>query len=271
MALFTDGLLGTNADLNKYETGILDLASIEGIDLTAKRNLAQQNIGNKILKVLLRKGDPSAPTYAVSSTPRSGRLDPQWLVRRKVELSTVVATPPMYRWHTFASLTLVYQDAYNNQLNDRYLGKWKEYSIEADLASADYFEIGIGIVFSPVIQAKGPALGSSAGIGAANWYFVQVSWIDGAGNEGSPSEILTFQTADNTQLVVIANDAPPNAAGWNVYAGLSEQQISLQTAVPVPVGGQWNMPPSGLRTGQRPGSGQRPDYYVTNVQVLQRG
>ncbi len=39
----------------------------------------------------------------------------------------VVVTPPLKLWHMFLSLEMVYRDAYNSQLNDRYAGKRDEF------------------------------------------------------------------------------------------------------------------------------------------------
>ena len=39
----------------------------------------------------------------------------------------VVVTPPLKLWHTFRTLEMVYGDAYNSQLNDRYAGKRDEF------------------------------------------------------------------------------------------------------------------------------------------------
>ena len=35
----------------------------------------------------------------------------------------VVVTPALKLWHTYRALEMVYGDAYNSQLNDRYAGK----------------------------------------------------------------------------------------------------------------------------------------------------
>ncbi len=45
MALFTDGTITTLEDLAAHESGILELAAGEGIDLAAKLRIAQEDIG----------------------------------------------------------------------------------------------------------------------------------------------------------------------------------------------------------------------------------
>ena len=38
-------------------------------------------------------------------------------------IEQVVVTPPLKLWHIFRTLEMVYRDAYNSQLNDRYAGQ----------------------------------------------------------------------------------------------------------------------------------------------------
>ena len=45
MALFIDGQINRLQNLERYESGILDLASTEQIDITGKMALAQDQIG----------------------------------------------------------------------------------------------------------------------------------------------------------------------------------------------------------------------------------
>ena len=46
----------------------------------------------------------------------------------------VVVTPPLKLWHTFRTLEMVYGDAYNSQLNDRYAGKRDQFHERAKWA-----------------------------------------------------------------------------------------------------------------------------------------
>jgi hypothetical protein len=65
----------------------------------------------------------------------AGALDPQWLNRRHLGLSTVVVTPALQRWICLESLSQIFAEAYNSQLNTRYQEKWKEYQQEAAQAA----------------------------------------------------------------------------------------------------------------------------------------
>ena len=55
MALFTDGPPNAAIDLQKYENAILLVANMESIDLQGKMELAQDEIGNRILLFLRRR------------------------------------------------------------------------------------------------------------------------------------------------------------------------------------------------------------------------
>src|SRR6516164_5839448 len=105
MALFTDGDVSSIEDLRGYDTQLLDVANTEGIDVTRKLKLAQDEIAAEITAMLSRRAWFKAP------------LDP----------GRVVVTPPLKLWHMFLSLELVYRDAYRSQLNDRYAGKRDEF------------------------------------------------------------------------------------------------------------------------------------------------
>ena len=141
MALFTDGPISDAVDLQRYENDILNVATTEGIDLGAKIVLAQQDLANQVILFLLRR-------WPLRQSPFG--------VRRGREVNDVVVTGPIRQWHVHKTLALVYRDAYNNQLNDRYQGKWKEYEQLAKASENTYFQIGVGLVADPVPQAVSP-------------------------------------------------------------------------------------------------------------------
>src|SRR5579883_946062 len=99
MPLFTDGPASTIEDLAAQDSQVLDVASVEGIDLTRKLALAQEAVAIDIEAVVRRSN--SGP----------------------VHLKHIVVTPALRLWHTYRTLELVYGDAYYNQLNDRYASK----------------------------------------------------------------------------------------------------------------------------------------------------
>ena len=103
MALFTDGAIASIEDLRGHDTQLLNVATVEGIDVTRKLALAQEELGVEVAGLLgqaMLSGQLSAP-------PAIGQ---------------VVVTPPLKLWHIFRTLEMFYRDAYNSQLNDRYAG-----------------------------------------------------------------------------------------------------------------------------------------------------
>ena len=253
MALFTDGQINNLRDLQRYESGLLDVASAEQIDITAKMALAQDMIASDLLLFLLK---------------RSWQWEPN---RRVTDVSDVAITDPLRRWHGLKSIALAYEDAYNNQLNDRYQGKWRQYQQRAVEAARILYQVGVGLVWDPMAKAESPLLVATAGSYAATTYYVRIAWINRAGQEGTPSDVVALPTVDGTQLVVSPVRRPANATGWNVYAGITPDGASLQNDAALAADADWIVPPTGLRNGTRSGQGQKPDRYVVQHRGILRG
>ncbi|MGH9664596.1 MAG: hypothetical protein ACRD9L_09260 [Bryobacteraceae bacterium] len=267
MALFTDGNPNSIDDLRAYETSIVSVAGVEGIGLDSKLTLAADDIGAQILAFLLREWprDPQATVgYFGYTFATSGG-------RRKLGLSTVAVTPPLKRWHALETLALVYRDAYNNQLNDRYRGKWQEYAKLAHAASVRYFQDGTGLVLKAIPKAAAPSLSSLAGDVPGATYFVSAAWVGATGAEGSPSDPSTLDTGSGGLLVATPPAAPAAATGWNVYAGTAVNAMTKQNSAPLGLGTPWTMTTSGLTTGAPLGSGQSPDVYLQDWHEIPRG
>ena len=257
MALFTDGPINGTAELQNYENAILDVAAVERIDLSAKAMLAQQEIATEVTLFLMRR--MPLQEYPLA-TP----------MRQKTGVSDVVVTEPLRRWHAQKTLALVYRDAYNNQLNDRYQGKWNEYEQLAKDSSRHYFQIGVGLVEGPVPKAPVPILTTTPGIGTNTTYYVATTWRNQAGQEGAPSELGQMATTAQQQLVVDAGAAPTGVNGWNVYAGNTPSTIRLQYSSPIAIGNTWTLS-GGLVTGPGPGQGQQPTWFLSDQRVIERG
>lgn len=255
MALFRDGPLISIKVLQEYENGILSVASTENIDLVGKIELAQRQIANDLEIFLLR---------------RQAFRDFAWMLRPKANISDVVVTGPLRQWHAHKALALVYRDAYNNQLNDRYQGKWTEYEQLANKSSRDYFEIGVGVVTDPIRKASIPLLSTVPGNGSAGTYYVAITWLNVAGEESSPSDVAQSTTVAGQQLVVTAAWPPSNAVGWNAYVGLSPETIGLQNSAPVGINTSWTLTAT-PQQGARPGEGQRPICFLVDRRTMQRG
>jgi hypothetical protein len=255
MALFTDGPISTLLDLQNNESSILTVANTAGIDLAGKLTLAQGDIADEVLLFLLRRW----------TCPEG-----QWNDRRIRGVCDVVVTAPLRQWHVHHALALVYRDVYNSQLNDRFLGKWKEYEQLAKLGSDKYFHIGVGLVADPLPRPCSPLLVAIIGSGPAVTYYVAATWVNGAGQESSPSDIGQVNTSTGEQLTVALANPPATASGWNVYMGEGADSLSLQNEVPIGVNSSWSTtgPPVPGRTASR---GQEPTWFLVDYRLMERG
>jgi hypothetical protein len=255
MALFTDGPISSEQDLQDYDSSVLNVAIAEGIDVAVKVTLAQQDLGNELMLFLFR---------------RAPFRDYQPNFGRSRGLADVVVTEALQQWHVLETLALVYRDAYYNQLNDRYQGKWNEYEQLAKASSRTYFQLGVGVVADPVPMAPIPALSTVAGSGGAETYYVAATWVNAAGQEGAPSDSATLGTAAGEVLVVTLMAPPQNAVGWNAYVGLSPSTLTRQNNTPLALGSSWTMT-GALSPGPAPAMGQQPAWFIVDHRVIERG
>jgi hypothetical protein len=169
---------------------------------------------------------------------------------------------------------MVYSDAYNSQLNDRYMGKRDQFHETAKQAYEKLREMGLGIATAPVPMAAPPSVVAAQSGAGGNLpdgtYFAAMAWVNAVGEEGAASEATEVTIASGTFLVQ-AGTAPSAATGWNVYAGMDPDNLSLQTAVPVEVGVSWVQPGMLSTTGRAPGTGQAWNYLRPIPRVIQRG
>jgi len=255
MALFTDGILNQESDLQDRESSILNIAALEGVDTSAKRKLAQEDIGNQIKLFLLR--DPW--------------LDPKRLWRRLYDLRDVVASGPLKQWHAEASIAMIYSDAYSNQLNDRYLVKLTQYENLARESAIRYLLGGVELVYDPVPKAACPTLTAVNGAASSATYYFALAWQNAKGQEGAPSDVVSMTTSAGSVPVLTMATAPENAQGWSIYGGTDPGALALQYSGSLPSPLTWILPVSGLITGRPPGRGQGPELLVVNESRIQRG
>ena len=254
MALFIDGPASTIEDLQGHDTQLLEVAHVEGIDVTRKLALALEEISMELRVMMARLNGPI--DLGVTTTVPS--------------LDHVVVTPPLKLWHTFRTLEMVYRDAYNSQLNDRYAGKRDEYHELAQWAYEKVIQSGIGMSQDPLPQAAAPVLEAAPGAVADGEYFVATAWTNGAGEEGAPSMPAAITISGSTFLVRPAA-APANARGWNVFAGSSPNVLVLQNAPVLTLNQTWTQPNPVAATGRAAGTGQAPNYMRPAPRMLQRG
>jgi hypothetical protein len=251
MALFTDGTIAALTDLKQYESSILDVAHTENVDVEDKLDLARREIGLELTAFLLRRN----ASYGV---------------RR--ELKSVVVTEPLLHWHAVHTLSLIYRDAYNSQLNDRYRGKWQEFAQLAERAQRLLFDIGVGLTRAPISKAEPPMLGSQfGGLLPAATYYVKLAGQSSAGTTGSWSDCVAVTVLPGSRLVVTMPVLPAGVTGGVIYAGQSEQTLTRQNDAPLGAGAVWVQPESGLRKDLATLPMQGPDFYVSRGQELFRG
>ncbi|MBX5495547.1 MAG: hypothetical protein IRZ15_09455 [Bryobacteraceae bacterium] len=255
MPLFIDGNISSLDDLRTYDSSILDLASVEGVELQSKLALAEREIGVEIQAFLARQ-----------LMAEDGEVDPSSL-----DLGKLVATEPLRQWHCLRSLAIIYRDVYYSQLNDRYLGRWKEFSRLDQNAAALLFETGLGMVHDPIRQAEAPLVTIEPGFAEPGSFYIRVSWLNARGQEGRPSQPIAVLPMEPHTLRVQAVNPPANAVAWNVYVGGTEPEISRQNGDPLALGSTWEMPATGLVRGPRPAEGQSPDYLLRHGYGIRRG
>ena len=244
MALFTDGPASSLEDLQGHDSQLLDVAHTEGIDVTHKLGLAQDEVALEVSTILARLDGPG--------------------------LEHVVVTPALKLWHTFRALELVYRDAYNSQLNDRYAGKRDEYHGLAMWAHEKLVQSGIGIVLDPVPQGTPPVLTQAAGSLVDATYYVSAGWVNAAGEEGATSHPGMI-TVIGGAFAAATNGAPANVREWNVYAGISPTSLILQNANPLGLDEMWTQSSPPATTGRQRCPGQTPNYVRPAARVLERG
>lgn len=255
MALFTDGPPSSIEDLSARDSQLLNVANVEGIDVTQKLWLAHEELGMDLYTLL------SKMSY----------VDPLFWLAPKPNLETVAVTPPLKLWHAFRTLEMVYADAYNSQLNDRYAGKRDQYHKSARWAYEKLVQNGLGIVQIPVAKAATPTATTAAGAIPDGTYFVTMAWVNRAGDEGGSAAPAIATTASSTLAVEPAAHAPQNASGWNVYVGSAPDSMVRQNTQPIAVGQTWLQPNQVYSAGITPSGGQKPSYMQPIPRVLERG
>jgi hypothetical protein len=263
MALFTDPGVITLDNLLPYEGTLAQIAAAHNINVDTKIALATNEIGERIRLWLLAQC-PYEPMW----------FNP-WLNRALLALNSIVITPSLERWLCMQSLSKVFAEAYNLQLNTRFQAKWTEYQQEADRSAEMVFRAGLGIVFNPLPRPPMPLLSVEAGSLPAQSIYIQTTWIDSKGNESTPSPETGFilGNGSNVTVAILPNtdSAPQAAVGWNVYGSTNAGALTKQNNVPIAIGSTWRLPESGFVYGTSPGNGQRPDYYLPLSRQLQRG
>ena len=254
MALFTDGPVSGMEDLTAQDTQLPTVAAVEGIDVTQKLRLAQEELSLE-LEAMLDGSRGSEQLF--------------WQAAR-ANIDGVVVTPALKLWHTYRALELVYEDAYSSQLNDRYAAKRVQFQERVKWAYEKLLQTGIGIVRSPLRQAATPRVTGAPGNLPDGTYYVAVSWTNADGEEGAASVPATLATTASTLVVQTANP-PEGAAGWNAYVGAAPEDLWQQNESPIAIGQTWLQPDALKAQGRAPGCGQSASYLKPVPRRLMRG
>jgi hypothetical protein len=257
MGLFMDGPAITIDDLIAEDSGLLITSQTVGINVTSKLGLAMSEVQSELETLLLR---------LQSAVSVVGLIQPPGI-------GQVVVTPDLARWEKMQALMMVYRDAAYTQLIDRYKSKWDMFTALNQAARSQFIANGIGLVNSPVPQAAIPIVGTES-VGstqAGGTFYACVTWVNAAGQEGSPSAAASIVVPANYVMTVMATGAPANAAGFNVYVGTVLAMMTLQTSPPLPVGSTFTYLPGISTSSQLPGTGQVPDYVKALPATIMRG
>lgn len=254
MALFTDGSISEIDDLRALDSQLLDVSHSESIDLSRKLALAQEELGVDIRTMLARMTFVDRPL---------------WLAPEP-DLGSVVVTAALKLWHEYRTLEMVYKDAYNSQLNDRYAGKRDQFHQMADWAAEKLVQIGIGIASNPVPKAATPFVTAIPGTVPDGGYYVSMAWVNEAGEEGA-SALPAFLSIAGTGLQAESGSPPAGVAGWNVFIGDAPESMALQNSIAIPIGQVWRQLDALSTGGRPPGTGQEPTYVRPIPRVIQRG
>ena len=256
MALLVDGPSCTIEELVDQDAGLLDTAQNAGINLTAKIRLAADDINNEVQAWLDR--------------PRP--LLSRFVTGNVVRLEQVVVTPRLKVWVRMHALELVYRDGYFSQLVDRYQAKWVQFATLAREAHDAFLAAGVGVVKDPMPVAAPPVLAAVAAPQQGGTFYAGVAWVNVAGQAGEASDPSSINVSDGHVMTVSAAGAPPNAIGFNVYAGWTLDALYQQNDVAVPLGTAYYWVPStAKRAGLLAGDGQLPEFTKALPRAILRG
>lgn len=256
MALFTDGPAIAIDDLIDEDSGLLDTAQTVGINVTAKLKLAMSEVQSELETLLLR----------LQVSTLAGLIQPP-------SIGQVVVTADLARWEKMQALAMVYRDAAYTQLIDRYQAKWNMFVELTQAARGQFIANGVGFVEDPMPIAAIPVLGTQSVPGPQNGgtFYACITWVNAAGQEGSPSAAASIAVPSNNVLTVMAMNPPETAVGFNVYVGTALAMMTLQNSTPLPAGDSFAYIPGTSTSNQTPGTGQSPDFVKVLPAATLRG
>lgn len=244
--LFSDGIILGIDDLREHDNFVLDVASTEAIELNSKLSVAQREIGYELTS-FLRTRCPGT------------------------DLGNVVVTGQLRDLLVIHTLSAIYRDAYNLHLNDRYLGRWREFTKASERGLLRLLHNGVGMAAVPVPQAEKPEVVASGQGGLIQGtYSVQVAWQHVTGNIGEKSTSVATDLPTGGALTIDPGVGPSNTFGWHVFLGFQDGEPKRQNEAALPVGISWTQA-ADLRFDLAGPDATGPDYYVRNSGQIARG
>lgn len=240
--LFTDGIILTMQDLRDHDNYVLEIASTELIELSSKLAIAQRAVGYELASFLTNRDTP-------------------------ISLDRVVVNDELRDLLAIQTLAAAYADAYNRHLNDRYLGRAKEFRHAGERSFQRFLQNGVGVCASPVRRADKPTVDMLfQGALDAGIYRVQMAWQHVAGTVGERSDVLTFESTGGG-VIVTAMNRPANAAGWHVFMAGADGQPERQNEIVID--DVW-IQTEFLRSDLAGPDASGPDYYVRQSSQVRR-
>jgi hypothetical protein len=252
--MLLDGPPSTIADLTVRDSDLLDVSATEGIDLTAKLDMVAADVRTSIDSLLLSTA-PACVGFR----------------ERLPSLRHIAVTAQLKLWFTFATLRSIYQDLYYSRLNDRYQAKMKMYGDEEAKALDDLRTVGLGAVHDPLPQASAPNVAMVASTDAGGTVYVAVSYVNQRGEQGLASMPVEADIPTNNVASVSLATLAENAAGWNLFAGVSPDVLYQQNTQLLGPLASATVAPDTLVTGPKPGSGQHANILYPVPRRILRG
>jgi hypothetical protein len=245
MALICDEGWLTLEQLTAEDSGILELARREGIDLQAKMATAVEDARREVEGFLRRNS-----AYG---------------------LQNAVADWQVCRWVVFRALGGAYRDAYFQQMNDRYAAKWRAFLEQCAAAREVLWLDGVGVVREPIRRAGKARVRITGGPHAARSYWFAASLVSRSGQEGAAGAAQLVTAPNGHGLQMSLEEPASGMGGWLLYAGDGPTELRLQTGLPMGVEAVWELPETGLVEGRAPGTGQAVEERIRVRRLLRRG
>lgn len=245
MALFSDEGWLKLEDLGRYEGGVSEVLRLEGIDGAEKIELAREHAERRL--------DPFLRMQFGNRT--EARLHGHVVVRAGLK-----------HWVSQVALRLIFEDAYSQQLNDRYKHKRERYAALERVAEKECFAAGIEWVEYPVGKAAAPVLTEVVAAGSPGGVVYVAVSNEERGEEGAPSEIQAMSVGAGKGVQVRGA-----GASWHVYAGSGPLNLKRQTSVALPAGAVWTWIGAPLVEGVALGSGQAGARVFVERHQIRRG